>query len=223
MNIYKRALYLLVALTLSGGFTSCTEPQSDFNNIEQDVRGVYTPVFHESFVIKLHIGDTVRAAKALNYEGYADFGALDGQALLLNIGEFCSREDILCPREVIGEEMVVDQVDPSIRLGTHGLRVDPGALPGGPEVLDGRVDHNRYDAFELDLGGFGVNPVCQTGSESSIEGRFTHTYETESDGKVSWAPGERVDGIKNGKATLFFPGTCGFGPVSYTHLRAHET
>tara|TARA_B100000674_G_C37886038_1_gene936693 strand:+ start:684 stop:1454 length:771 start_codon:yes stop_codon:yes gene_type:complete len=191
----------------------CPSTEETTENVEQDVRGVYAPVFDETFVIKLHIGDTVRAAKPSEYAGYIEFGTYEGEQLLLNLGEFCSRADVVCPRELLGDEVTVDQSDASVRLGSHGLRVYPGSGSTGPDVYEGVVDHNDYDSFVLSAAGLGGEGICQTLDESKIEGRFTHTYEVEEGGVITWAPGEKVDGIGSGHAAVFFAGTCAFGPV----------
>ena len=209
---------LLVGTTLIG----CPSTEETSDNVEQDVRGVYAPVFHETFVIKLHIGDTVRAAKPSEYAGYLEFGTYEGEQLLLNLGEFCGRDEVVCPPELLGEEVLVDQSDASVRLGSHGLRVYPDSNSSGPAVYEGVVDHNSYDSFVLSAAGLGGDGVCQTLDDSKIEGRFTHTYEVEEDGVITWAPGETVDGIGSGHAAVFYPGTCAFGPVGNSFTMSIE-
>ncbi len=47
-------------------------------------------------------------------------------------------------------------------------------------------------------------------------------YEIEEDGVITWAPGEKVDGIGSGRASVFFSGTCGFGPVGNSFTMSIE-
>ena len=164
-------------------------------------------------MIKLYVGDTVRAAKPSEYAGYVEFGTLNGEQLLLNLGEFCGREEVVCPPELLGEEVVVDQADFDVRLGSHGLMVYPDPTSSGPEKYEGVVDHNAYDQFLLDASNLGGEGICQTLSDSQIDGRFTHTYEEEVDGVVTWKAGEKVDGIGSGLAKVFFRGSCAFGAL----------
>ena len=222
MNTRLKIALTFAALLLGVVLAGCSSTQESTDNVEQDVRGLYAPVFHETFIIKLHIGDTVRAAKPSEYAGYVEFGTLDGEQLLLNLGEFCGRQEVVCPPELLGEEVMVDQSDPSVRLGSHGLMVYPDENSSGPAVYEGVVDHNAYDAFVLSAAGLGGEGICETLDDSTVEGRFSHTYETEEDGVITWAPGEKVDGIASGRASVFFSGTCAFGPVGSSFTMSIE-
>jgi hypothetical protein len=211
MNASLRHSLTVLATVALSGLAACPTPEESTSNVEQDVRGVYAPVFHDTFVIKLYIGDTVRAAKPSEYAGYVEFGMLEGEQLLLNLGEFCAREEVVCPRELLGEQVVVDQADPDVRLGSHGLMVYPDPLSSGPEKYEGVVDHNAYDHFLLGAAELGGDGICQTLNDSHIDGRFTHTYEEEADGVITWKAGEKVDGIGSGLTKVFFQGACAFG------------
>jgi hypothetical protein len=213
MNASLRHSVTMLATIALSALAACPSPEEETSNVEQDVRGVYAPVFHETFVIKLYVGDTVRAAKPSEYAGYVEFGTLNGEQLLLNLGEFCGREEVVCPPELLGEEVVVDQADFDVRLGSHGLMVYPDPTSSGPEKYEGVVDHNAYDQFLLDASNLGGEGICQTLSDSQIDGRFTHTYEEEVDGVVTWKAGEKVDGIGSGLAKVFFRGSCAFGAL----------
>jgi hypothetical protein len=175
-------------------------------------------------VIKLHIGDTVRAAKPSAYQGYVEFGPLDGELLIFDLGEFCARSDIVCSGEILGEGASIDQLDAGLRLGSHGLRVTPADGADGAALLEGVVDHNAFDAFILDASGLGEGGECDTKGSSTIRGRFTHTYETEDQGVITWAPGEKVDGIAKGRVSVSFAGSCAFGPLgeSFEMTMEHE-
>jgi len=214
--------FLLGVICLLG--LGCKEPPQDEANVEQDVRGLYAPVYHDTLVIKLHIGDTVRAAKPSAYEGYVEFGTLDGELLIFDLGEFCARTDIVCSGEILGGGASIDQLDAGLRLGSHGLRVTPDDTSSGPALLEGVVDHNAYDAFILDASALGEGGECDTQGSSTIRGRFTHTYETEDQGVITWASGEKVDGIAKGRVFLSFPGSCAFGPLgeSFEMTMEHE-
>lgn len=222
MTYSLRQTLLFVLLLTAAVATGCQEVPETQPNADQDMRGVYAPLPHATWVIKLAIGDTVRAAKPSGIEGFSEFGALDGKDLLLDLTEFCGREEVFCPVELLPETFGIDQPEWALRLGTHGIEFTqhPIALDGF--VVEGVVDHNDTDTFVLDLGKLPGAGDCQVLPGSSVRGRFTHSYETEEEGVVTWQAGERVDGIADGLVSLRYPGTCAFGAAGESFVMTLE-
>ncbi len=185
------------------------------------MRGEYALAYDDQLGVELTTGGTTRQKSAAE----TDKVNLGG-TLVLDLAELCARA--VCPAEIFGAHLSVDQVEPDIEHPQHVISLDGHA---------GLVDHTRGDELSATIAGAACSPLVV------VTGRFTHRGETVmqepswsdadggacdpldggtctlSAGVTNWPGDAPVDGLAHGRAAAFYPASCGLPGVDGTlHL-----
>jgi hypothetical protein len=170
-----------------------------------DMQGHYRLTADDTIKVTLNIGGVERRATTSGEDQIVDLGMHKGQPLVLNLSEYCGREEVVCPSEALWREMAVHQKDVSKGYDAHVVNfIDLATPPEGQKapVLGGFVNHKDRDRFILGIDGDNAkNGDCGALAISLAAGRFeragermeTYTAYVDEKGKVcdpSEEPGE---------------------------------
>ncbi len=205
-----------------------------------DVRGNYALTYDDRLTLQLSVAGAVRHATA-GSQDVVNFGDVNGQPLMLDLGAFCARPDVVCPSESFAPRVSINQTNVANYQPQHLIDVvgEEGVHYGGI------VDHTKQDTFVVGLAGSAAaNSNCASLSLSVATGRFSHRGESVSvepvwqtadggacspggadggsadctlqtvSGGVVWPADAPVDGIADGQIATGWLGACAFAGLA---------
>jgi hypothetical protein len=162
-----------------------------------DVRGNYALEYDNKLTITLNVGGVERRATANGPDEIVDLGTYMGEPLKLDLGEYCGREEVVCPSEALWDKVSISQQDVDKRFDAHIINVIDNTdrdLPPGQRagVVGGFVNHKDLDRFTLGIDGQSASEGdCGALAISLAAGRFQRegerteevTYYKDAEGK----------------------------------------
>jgi hypothetical protein len=193
----------LPAIALGASILACVSPDGGGGVppgevAPWDVRGNYALEYDNKLTITLNVGGVERRATANGPDEIVDLGTYMGEPLKLDLGEYCAREEVVCPSEALWDEISISQQDVQTKFDAHIINVIDNTnrdLPAGQRagVIGGFVNHKDLDRFVLGIDGQSASEGdCGALAISLAAGRFQregeHTEEVtfykDAEGKV---------------------------------------
>ena len=188
MKIEKQHVCASILALLGVSIIACVTPGGgggpDGETASWDVRGNYALEYEDNLIITLNVGGVERRATASGPDEIVDLGTYMGEPLELDLGEYCAREEVVCPSEALWDEVSISQQDVDKNFDAHIINVidntnrdlEPGQRAG---VVGGFVNHKDRDRFVLGIDGQSASEGdCGALAISIAAGRFQREGES---------------------------------------------
>lgn len=201
-------LGLLSALACSG---TGGKGADSAGNPDQDVRGLYALQWSGVYTLRLDIGGAVQEQQSDGETGIVTFNAPDGSPLEIDLAAFCADPAVVCPSEVLPDQVAIDEDDPLVVQDVHSLRLWD---PENPAVVRSGLVRHDTDEFLFALEGEGDgNDTCGALALSLAGGTFAQPADS---GSTGWA-------ITNGKVAVGWLGVCAWEGLAVAATLSMET